>query len=154
VKKENLPAIAAVATVSAIASAPATPATSASVAAAMPAASAAVTSTPAAASAATAFSLGASFVDDKVPAAEILAVEGVDGAVGVFVVGNLDEGETARLPGKTIANEIDTRGSNTDLSKPLLHLFFRRGKRKITDVKLLHLPTPSARNPRESRGAR
>jgi len=98
--------------------------------------------------------LGASFVDHQVPSTEILAVQGVNGAIGIFVVLNFDEGKTARLSRETVTNEIDTRGSNTHLREPFLKLFFRRGKRKIADVELLHLPTPSARNPSKSRGAR
>ena len=137
--EDGLPAVAAIATVAAVTPAPATPT---------------VTTAAAAASTATTLGLWARFVDDEVPAAKILAVEGVNGTASVIVVGNFDESEAARLSRETIANEIDTRGSNTDLSEPLLELLFRRGKRKVTHVKLLHLPTPSARNPSESRGAR
>jgi hypothetical protein len=94
------------------------------------------------------------FVDYQVPPAEILAVQRVDRAIGVFVALHLDEGKTARLSRETVTNEIDTRGSNAYLCEPFLKLIFRRGKRKVADVELLHLPTPSARNPSESRGAR
>jgi hypothetical protein len=113
----------------------------------MPAASA-VTSAGAASAAASALSLRPRFVDYQVPPAKILAVQGVNSAVGIFVDGNFHESKTAGLSRKTVTNQIDTRGSNTHLSKPLLELIFRRGKRKITDVELLHLPTPSARNPK------
>jgi len=120
------------------------------------AASAAVTTTPTTATTTTAaaLSLWPSFVDYEIPATEILAVQGIDGAVGIFVGLHFDEGETTRLSRETVPNEIDTRGSNTDLREPFLKLIFRRGKRKIPDVELLHLPTPSARNPSKSRGAR
>jgi hypothetical protein len=40
------------------------------------------------------------------------------------------------------------------LREVLVNLIFRRGKRKIPNVELLHLPAPSARNPVASRGAR
>ena len=122
----------------------------------MTAASAAVTTTPTTATTTTAaaLSLWPSFVDYEIPATEILAVQGIDGAVGIFVGLHFDEGETTRLSRETVPNEIDTRGSNTDLREPFLKLIFRRGKRKIPDVELLHLPTPSARNPSKSRGAR
>jgi len=95
-----------------------------------------------------------SFIDDQVPPAEILAVQGIDSAIRIFVALNFDEGKTAGLPCETVTNEIDARGSNADLREPFLKLLFRRGKRKIADVELLHLPTPSARNPSKSRGAR
>jgi len=153
IRDEWLPAVPAVSTVTA-----ATPATAAMTTAATTTAAAtpAVTSTPATTTSATAAALGLrpGFIDDEVPPAEILAVQGVDGAIGVFVALHLDEGETARLARKAVTNEIDTRGSNAYLREPFLKLLFRRGKRKIADVELLHLPTPSARNPSKSRGAR
>jgi hypothetical protein len=99
-------------------------------------------------------SLRARLVYHQVPAAEILAVQGVDGAVGIFIALHFDEGKTARLSRETVTNQIDARGSNAYLREPFLKLFFRRRKRKIPNVELLHLPTPSARNPSESRGAR
>src|SRR5712692_8079497 len=144
ISKDYLPAVAAVATISA---APTT-------APAAAAASAAISATAAPAATATAFCLGPRFVDHQVPPAEILPVQGVDGAVGIFVIGDFDEGEPARLPRKTVTDQINARGSNTDLRKPFLKLLFRRGKRKIPNVELLHLLTPSARNPLASRGAR
>ena len=52
--------------------------------------------------------LRAGFIDDQIAAAEILPVHGVDRAIGFFVVGNFDEGETARLARKTITNQIDS----------------------------------------------
>jgi hypothetical protein len=119
----------------------------------MAAAPAAVSATSAA-TAAAALCLGTRFIHNEVSPAKILAVQGVDGAVRVFVIGNFDEGETARLPRETITNQIDAGGGDTDLRKPLVELIFRRGKRKITDIELLHLLTPSARNPLASRGAR
>ena len=97
-----LPAIAAIATVSAVAAVPT--ATSASAAtAAMTAASAAVS----AASATTAsFSLRPRLVHYEITSAKILAVQSIDGAIRVFIAGNFDERETARLPGKTVPDEI------------------------------------------------
>jgi hypothetical protein len=109
--------------------------------------------TPAAATSAT-LSLRARLIYHQVPAAEILAVQGVYSAVSIFIALHFDEGKTARLSRETVTNQIDARGSNANLREPFLKLFFRRRKRKIPDVELLHLPTPSARNPRESRGAR
>jgi hypothetical protein len=143
----RLPAVAAIATVAAIPAAPASvttpPAATTTVAATPGTTTAAV---PAAAPAAGALGLRARFVHHEVSTAEILTVHGIDCAVCVFVVVDFDEGETAGLPSETIANEIDTRRSYTDLRKPLVELIFRGRKRKIPDVELLHLPTPSARN--------
>src|SRR5579883_1263362 len=136
-----VPAIAAVATISAIAAppttAPPTPITTA----------ASATTVAAAATAATAaLSLRTRFVDHQVPAAEILPIESGDRAIGVFIVCNFDERKTPRLPREAIANQIDRGGAHAQLSQPFLQLFFSCGKREITDIKLLHLPTPSARN--------
>jgi hypothetical protein len=104
---------------------------------AMAAAPASVPAAPAAT--ATAFCLGTRFVHYQVSSAEILTVQGIHGAVRVFVIGYFNEGEPARLSCKSITNQIDARGSYTHLRKPLVKLVFRRGKRKITDIELLHL---------------
>jgi hypothetical protein len=129
-----LPAIAAVAAISA---APTTAAVAAAPAATA-AAPTAVSTAPTAATAA-ALRLGTCFIHHEVSPAKILAVQGVDGAVRVFVIGYFHEGETARLARESIANQIDARRCYSHLGKPLLKLFFRRGKRKITDIELLHL---------------
>ena len=128
----SLPAIAAVAPIAAIpAIAPSAPTTTAAMAApaAVPSAAAAISATTA-----TAFGLGARFVDDEVAAAKVLPVERVDRAVRVVVTVYFDEGEAAGLSRKAVPNQIDTRGSDTDLRKPFLHLFFRGRERKITDI--------------------
>jgi hypothetical protein len=104
----------------------------------MAAAPAAVPTAPATAAAA-ALCLGTCFIHHEVSPAEILTVQGVHGAIRVFVIGHFNEGEPARLSRKTIANQIDARGSYSDLREPLVELLFRRGKRKITDIELLHL---------------
>lgn len=124
----------------------------------MAAATTAVTSTATTAAPAApttgALGLRPSFVHDQVPPAEILTVQRINRAIRIFVVAHFHEGEPARLPRKTIADQIYTRGSYTDLRKPLMKLIVRRGKRKIPNVELLHLPAPSARNPvDESRSA-
>jgi hypothetical protein len=94
-------------------------------------ASTAVASTPAAAAPTTATTSGAlglrpRFVHHQVPTTEILTVQGIDRPVCVFVIAYLDEGEPARLSRKTIADQIDTRGSYTDLREPLMKLIIRR----------------------------
>jgi hypothetical protein len=83
-----------------------------------------------------------------------LTVQGIDRPVRVFVIGHFNEGEATRLSRETIADQIDTRRGYTDLREPFMKLIIRRGKRKIPNVELLHLPAPSARNPVvESRSA-
>ncbi len=159
---DSLPAIAAVAaiTTTTIAATPAaSAATAPATAAAVAATSTAVTSTAATAAPASAATTGAlslrpRLVDHQVPSTEILTVQGVDGALRVFVIGYFNERETTRLSCKAIADQIDTRRGYTDLREPFMKLIFRRGKRKIPNVELLHLPAPSARNPvDESRSA-
>jgi hypothetical protein len=60
----------------------------------MAAASAAVP-TASAATTAAALCLGTRFIHNEVSSAKILPVQGIDRAVGVFVVGNFHEGKTA-----------------------------------------------------------
>src|SRR5712664_921656 len=132
-----LPAIATVATISA---APATAAMAATPTASssMDATSASVPAAPAT-TAASALCLGTRFIYNEVSPPEILTVQGVHRAIRVFVIGHFNESEPARLSRKPVANQIDARGSYTDLRKPLVELLFRRGKRKISDIELLHL---------------
>jgi hypothetical protein len=119
---------------------------------AAPTATAAVAATtagvPAASATATtaALCLRPRFIDHEVSPAEILTVQRINGAIRVLVITHFDEGESTRLARKTIADQIDTRGSYTHLREPFVELVFRGGKRKIPNVELLHLPTPSARN--------
>jgi hypothetical protein len=123
VPEENLPAVPAVA---AISTAPATAAVSAaSAATAMAATSAAITASPAAATAA-ALSLRPCFIHHEVSPAEILTVQRIDRAIRIFVAVHFDKRKPARLPGKTIADQIHTRGSYTYLREPLVELIFRR----------------------------
>jgi hypothetical protein len=105
---------------------------------AMAAASAAVPASPATAAAA-ALCLGTCFIHYEVSPPEILTVQGVHGLIRFFVIRHFDESEAARLSREPIANQIDAGGSYADLRKPLVELVFRRGKRKITDIELLHL---------------
>jgi drug/metabolite transporter (DMT)-like permease len=85
---EGLPAVAAVAAISAAS-------TATTMAAASTAAATSSTAISAAAPAATtaALSLRPRFIHHQVSPAEILSVKRVYGLVGVFVVGNFDEGE-------------------------------------------------------------
>jgi hypothetical protein len=117
-------------------------------------ASAATAAETAPAATAAALFLGTSFVDDEIAAAKILAVHGIDRAIRFFVIGNFDESETTRLAREPITNEIDSRGINTSLREKIMQRIFRCGKWKITNIELLHLRTPSARNLTAYRGAR
>src|SRR5260370_8671341 len=98
---------------------------------AMTTASAAIPAAPAATAAA--LCLRTCFIHYEVSSAEILAVQRVDGAIRVFVIGHFNEVESARLSRKAIATQIHPRASHTDLRKPLVELVFRPRKRKITD---------------------
>jgi hypothetical protein len=156
--RRRLPAVAAIASVSAVATAIATIAaaapttTAATMAAAM--ATATATETTATAATAAALFLGTSLVDDEIAAAKVLAIESINRAIGFFVVGNFDESETARLAGEAITNQIDCGRIDTGLREKFTERLFRGGKRKISNVKLLHLRTPFARNRDACRGAR
>jgi hypothetical protein len=148
----NLEGLPAVTAVTAISAASTTTAMAAASTAATASSSAISAAAPTAATAT--LSLRPRFVYHQVPPAEILSVKRVYGLVGFFVVGDFDEGEAARLTRETVANQIHSRGSYTNLREPLVKLFLRRGKRKIPDIELLHQPTPSARHPLASLGAR
>jgi hypothetical protein len=123
-----LPAIAAIAAAPATAAMAATPTATA-------AAPSAVTTAPAS----TALCLGTRFIHHQVSPAKILTVQRIDRPVRILVAVDLHEGETARLARETVTNQINPRGRYPHLRKPLLKLFLRRRKRKITDVELLHL---------------
>ena len=141
----KLPAVAAVTTVAAISAAPAaTTTTSAAIAATSAATTPAIASAPTAAT--RPLGLRTRFIDYQVPATEILTVKVGDRAIRFFIIRNFDEGKTPRLAREPIPNQIDCGRVDPYLSEPLLQLFFRCREREITDVKLLHLGTPSARN--------
>jgi len=92
--RPELPAIAAVASVPAIAAVTtATTATASTTATTMAATATAVTATTATTTAA--LCLRPRFVHDEIASSKILAVHGVDRAVGFFVIGNFDECKTA-----------------------------------------------------------
>jgi len=141
-----LPAVAAVTTVAAITAASATAATtSAAIASTATAATTApIASAPTAAT--RALGLRTRFIDYQVPATEILTVEIGDRAIRFFIIRNFDEGKTPRLAREPIPNQIDCGRVYPYLPEPLLQLLFRCREGEITDVKLLHLGTPSARN--------
>jgi len=146
-------AVSAVATITATApiatiAAAATPSTTA----AMSTATTAEATAPA--TTATALLLRARFIDHQIAATEVLTVQRIHRAVGFFIVGNFDESKTARLSRETITNQIDCGRVDTRLREKFMKRIFRGGKRKIPNVKLLHLRTPFARNRDACRGAR
>ena len=126
-KGRGLPAVATVAAIAAASAAAPAPA---------PAAIAAAPTT----TAASAFSLRSGFVHDEVTASEVLAVQRIDRAIRILIIGYFNEGKSPGLSGETITNQINAGWRHTHLSEPLLNLFFRRGKWEITDIELLHLP--------------
>jgi hypothetical protein len=60
----------------------------------MAAASAAVPTAASAAATAAALRLGTRFIHNEVSPAKILTIQGIDRAVGVFIVSNFDKGKT------------------------------------------------------------
>jgi hypothetical protein len=86
------------------------------------------------------------FVHYQVPATKILTIEVGNRAIRFFIVSYFDEGEPPRLSRESIPNQVDRGRVHANLSEPFLQLFFGCREWKITDVKLLHLRTPSARN--------
>ena len=100
--------------------------------------------------AACAFRLRSCLVDHQISSSEILPVQRIYGAVCIFIIIYLHERKSARLSRKTVANQIHIAGGHTYLGEPLVELLFCSGKRKIADIKLLHLPTPPVRNPTAS----
>jgi hypothetical protein len=148
-----LPAIAAViaaaisATVTATAAATATAtttaassssATTAATTAAAPATIATATTAVTAAATATAFRLRLGFVNHQIASAKILTIQAVDGFLCVFVGGNFHESEAARLPGEAVTDQRDRRRSDSNLREPFVELVFCGGKRKVTNIELLH----------------
>ncbi|HZV60475.1 MAG TPA: hypothetical protein VFF42_09040, partial [Candidatus Eremiobacteraceae bacterium] len=51
-----------------------------------------------------AFCLRPGFVNYQIATAKILAVQGINGAIRIFVIGYFDECKTARLSSKTVTN--------------------------------------------------
>jgi hypothetical protein len=138
-------------TTAATTTAPATTATTAATTAAAPTTIATAT-TPITAAATTAFGLRLGFVHDQIASAKVLTIQAIDGFLCVFVGGNFHESEAARLPGEAIPDKRDRRRSDSNLRKPFVELVFCGGKRKVTNIELLHLGTPSVWNRRASCG--
>jgi len=92
-----------------------------------------------------AFALWTGFVDDDLPAHQILAIQRLDGPVGLFIIVDLNEPEPARLTGEAVADQSYVRRSDARLNKPVGQLFLIDLKRQIPDIQLFHRWTPSAR---------
>jgi hypothetical protein len=108
----HLPAIASVTTISTAAiTTPAAPATSPTTTAAVAAPAAAIpapaSTWPPTATAASAFSLGPCFIHYQVAPAKVLAIEGVHGAISIFVIVHFHKREPARLPSEPVTNQIN-----------------------------------------------
>jgi hypothetical protein len=144
-------ATAATASATTAAASTTTAAATAATAAATPAAVTTAT-TAVAAAAATAFGLRLGFVDDQIASAKILTIQAGDGLLCVFVGGDFDESEAARLSREAITDKRDSRRSDSNLREPFVELIFCGGKRKVTNVELLHLRAPSVWNRRASCG--
>jgi hypothetical protein len=146
-ENENLPAVTAVPAITTTIAAAVAAAATASPTAITTAAAATTTAVTAPPTTTTgAFGLRTRFVHNQVPAPEVLTIETGNSAIGVFIVGDFDEGEATRLSREAISDQTDCGGIHTNLPKPFLQLLFRSVERKITHVKLLHQRTPSARN--------
>jgi hypothetical protein len=112
--------------------APAAAATATTAASAVPAAPAAAAATTATRSSATttstttswtaapAFAHRAGFVHHQRTAQKILAIAGLNGALGFFVVAELREPETSRLTGELIADNLNGIGLKSVPREPVL----------------------------------
>jgi hypothetical protein len=141
----------ATATTPAAATASASAATASATTAAAPATIATATTAVTAATAA-ALCLRLGFVHNQIASAKILTIQAVDGFLGVFVGGYFHESEAARLPGEAVTDKRNRRRSDSNLREPFVELVFCGGKRKVTNIELLHLRTPFVWNRRASCG--
>ena len=85
------------------------------------------------------------FVDDDLAAHQILAVQSLYGALGVFVVIDFNKSEPAWLARETVAHQGHIRHGDSRLRKKTADILFRSLKRQITDVKFLQRKAPSGR---------
>jgi len=84
------------------------------------AAAATAAATEAATTTAAAWLLRTRFIDYQVAPTEVLPVHRIDCAIRFLVVRDFDEGESARLAGEPVANEIDCRGVYTSLREKIM----------------------------------
>src|SRR2546422_7850306 len=125
----------------------------------LPVAAPAATTTPAAATApisaagesaaaspasTAAFSGRSSLIHHEISTHEVMAVQGLDSALGFFVAMDFYEAKTTRLPREAVAHQSDVGHAHARLGKPVAQLLFRGLKGQIAHVKLLHQLAPSA----------
>lgn len=90
-------------------------------------------------------------VNDDLAAHEVLAVESLNGALGLLVVIYLDEPEPAWLTRKTVAHQGHVRHGDSRLREKTAELLFRSLKRQVAHVKFLQRKTPSGRGEADPR---
>jgi RNase P/RNase MRP subunit POP5 len=93
---------------------------------------------------AAAFSLRTRFIHNQCAAQKILAVERFNRLVGFAVVANFGETESARLSGKTVAQQRKRIRLHTNFRKKRRYLLFRSLERQITHIQFLHGRSPFA----------
>jgi len=59
------------------------------------------------------------FIDDDVAAHQVLAIERLHRASGLFIVGHFDETKTPKLSGGLVSNQCDGRCCNARLREPI-----------------------------------
>src|SRR5580700_1402911 len=117
-------------------------------------ASATMTSAVASASATTtasALALRTGFIHHQRAAKEILAVQRLNRLFRFRIVSDFREAESARLPGKTIAQKRERIRLHSDFRKQRRYLLFCSLERQISHVQFLHGRSPYA--PGQRRGA-
>src|SRR6266852_4394137 len=91
-----------------------------------------------------AFSGRSSLIHHEISTHEVMAVQGLDSALGFFIAMDFHEAKTARLPREAVAHQSDVGDAHARLGKPVAQLLFRGLKGQIAHVKLLHQLAPSA----------
>jgi hypothetical protein len=82
------------------------------------------------------------FIDDNVAAHQILTIERLHRASGLFVIGHFDETKAAKLPGGLISNQRDGGRGNARLREPVDQVLFGSLERQIAYIKFFHRDSP------------
>jgi hypothetical protein len=115
----------------------------ASAVAAAPAATATAAAIPAATTAATAAFTGrTSFVDDHVPAHEIVTVKCLNRAARIIVAVHFDEAESAWLTREAVAHQRNVCRRHAHLCEPIAEILFCSLKGKVPHVQFFHERAP------------
>jgi hypothetical protein len=109
---------------------------------AMPAAPSASTVPAASRSPSTTFLLGPSFIYDQGAAQKVFSVQRFDGFHGVGIISDFRETESARLIRKTIPQQGECIGLNSNFREHRGDLLFRSFERQITEIEFLHNRSP------------